>query len=451
MTRAENLHRTAKQLFESGQASSFAEAEELLRRLVLQVDVGPDLHVRPAEQAALMTSINAGARAFLGGVRVRLVDDRPLGVGWAAGASTSVVSARFGGELVSELDPSLPTIAINSPQAVGSVIMHTRCVGWSGGVVQDARERGEGHGMPLAGVVAGGLAVSEAFQHACRAPEAARRDVGLSLWEPGTDWRSCSVGPALAFLPLSLWLLGPGHLGQAYAWSLGMLPYQQRGDLTAYLVDTDFLITGNLATGLLSTESDVRSRKTRVVAAALESRGFKTAIVERLFDEHTWPSADEPTLALAGFDSPVPRAVLGDERFARVVDAGLGRGAVEYLDMVLHTFPSQLSPATEFAARQPSQGELPELYSSEIDDLVAAGASRAEAECGMAEIAGISVAASFVGGVAGALVVADVLRSLHGGREIAILQLDLRTPNELAVVDNRAADRANPGFVRLRR
>jgi len=86
MTRAENLHRTAKQLFESGQASSFAEAEELLRRLVLQVDVGPDLHVRPAEQAALMTSINAGARAFLGGVRVRLVDDRPLGVGWAAGA-----------------------------------------------------------------------------------------------------------------------------------------------------------------------------------------------------------------------------------------------------------------------------------------------------------------------------------------------------------------------------
>jgi hypothetical protein len=303
--------------------------------------------------------------------------------------------------------------------------------------------------MPLAGVVAGGLAVCEAFQHACRAPEAARRDVGLSLWEPGTDWRSCSVGPALAFLPLSLWLLGLGHLGQAYAWSLGMLPYQQRGDLTAYLVDTDFLIPGNLATGLLSTESDVRSRKTRVVAAALESRGFKTAIVERLFDEHTWPSADEPTLALAGFDSPVPRAVLGDERFARVVDAGLGRGAVGYLDMVLHTFPSQLSPAMLFAARQPSQGELPELYSSEIDDLVAAGASRAEAECGMAEIAGISVAASFVGGVAGALVVADVLRSLHGGREIAILQLDLRTPNELAVVDNRAADGANPGFVRL--
>lgn len=119
--------------------------------------------------------------------------------------------------------------------------------------------------------------------------------------------------------------------------------------------------------------------------------------------------------------------------------------------MVLHTFPSQLSPATEFAARQPSQGELPELYSGEIDDLVAAGSSRAEAECGMAEIAGISVAASFVGGVAGALVVADVLRSLHGGREIAILQLDLRTPNELAVVDNRAADGANPGFVRLRR
>ncbi len=81
--------------------------------------------------------------------------------------------------------------------------------------------------------------------------------------------------------------------------------------------------------------------------------------------------------------------------------------------------------------------------------MVIDAAASAEQHAGRHTIAGISVAASFVGGVAGALVVADVLRSLHGGREIAILQLDLRTPNELAVVDNRAADGANPGFVRL--
>lgn len=69
--------------------------------------------------------------------------------------------------------------------------------------------------LPLAGVVAGALAVSEVFQHALGSNTAACRDTGLSLWCPNLPWQSSeAVGPALQRLPTGVWLLGLGHLGQ---------------------------------------------------------------------------------------------------------------------------------------------------------------------------------------------------------------------------------------------
>jgi hypothetical protein len=76
--------------------------------------------------------------------------------------------------------------------------------------------------------------------------------------------------------------------------------------------------------------------KTRVVAVALETRGFRTRIVERAYDEnfrpvpHANPARNEPTIALAGFDDITPRRLLGEADFTRIVDAGLGAGPIEY-------------------------------------------------------------------------------------------------------------------------
>ncbi len=45
------------------------------------------------------------------------------------------------------------------------------------------------------------------------------KSIGLSLWRPDLDWRADeSNGPLIELLPKRLWLLGMGHLGQAYAW-----------------------------------------------------------------------------------------------------------------------------------------------------------------------------------------------------------------------------------------
>jgi hypothetical protein len=70
---------------------------------------------------------------------------------------------------------------------------------------------------------------------------------------------------------------------------------------------SDSIIGGNLATGFLARPTDVGRRKTRLVAERLESLGLRTTIIERLFDEALTPVRDEPSLALAGFDDPVPR------------------------------------------------------------------------------------------------------------------------------------------------
>ena len=149
--------------------------------------------------------------------------------------------------------------------------------------------------LPLAGVVAGALAVSEVFQHALGSNTAACRDTGLSLWCPDLPWQSSeAVGPALQRLPTGVWLLGLGHLGQASAWSLGCLPYSKPDDLEVYLVDFDTVVQANHSTGLLTLPADIGQRKTRIVASRLEQLGHLTRLIERPFDDHLRPSNAEP-------------------------------------------------------------------------------------------------------------------------------------------------------------
>ncbi len=454
MADIDHLHRTAKQLLESGQAKTMPEAEAILRTLILQIDVGPRITQSPAAQAALMTAVNAAARTFLGGVLVRTEDNAPLTEGWGAGRTCLEVIVELGGQVVSDLDGAHPTIVIGEPgrPSMGSAVMHTAWNGWSGGILESQSGAPGAPGIALAGVVAGALGVCEVFQHCCGSTLATRRDIGISLWQPEADWLSPeAAGPPLTYLPTGLWLLGLGHLGQAYTWCLGLLPYADHANLTVYLMDTDTLVKGNLPSGLLAREKDIEDRKSRVVAGRLQSLGFKTSIVERLFDEHTHPTSKEPSIALAGFDSPEPRRLLGGAGFSHVVDGGLGGGVLDYLHMAIHTFPSQLDPAAQFDSTRSERVGVPERYEAELERLVTEGATRAEAECGITEIAGVSVAAAFVGAIAGALVLADVLRMLHDGPELAVLTLDLRTPERIATAENLSPGSSiNPGFTLAR-
>ncbi len=444
----DQLHRTAKIALDQGLVADVDSAAAYLENLVLQIHVGPDLHEDLAGQAALLTSINAGGRAMLGGVRVVIEDNPPLSLPWVQGQDLATTIQTFGGSVVDTHTPEHPVIVIGTPKRRpdAEIQLLLRYSGWSGGIAE-TWDPPESQAMPLAGVVAGALAVSENFQRALGSNTAACRDTGLSLWCPDLPWQSPeAVGPALQRLPTGVWLLGLGHLGQASAWSLGCLPYGKPDDLEVYLVDFDTVVEANHSTGLLTLPADIGRRKTRVVASRLEQLGHLTRLIERPFDDHLRPSSAEPQLALAGFDKIEPRRALGD-KFSRVVDAGLGAGPTDYLDILLHTFPSELTTAEAFPLQSANDPVLFPAYEAEISRRVNDGIEEGTARCGVIELAGATPAAAFVGATAGALSVADLLRLLHGAHRYETLNVDLRSPSDVVAPPSRKPQEPfNPGF-----
>lgn len=141
-------------------------------------------------------------------------------------------------------------------------------------------------------------------------------------------------------LPERLWLLGLGHLGQAYLWALGLLPYADPRALSLVLQDTDVVTPSTESTSMLTDAKLVGQKKTRAMAAWAERRGFATAIQERLFDDTFRRQETEPAVALCGLDNALGRRALDRTGFEFVVEAGLGRGYQDFRTMRLHTLPS---------------------------------------------------------------------------------------------------------------
>src|SRR5262249_52071516 len=149
-------------------------------------------------------------------------------------------------------------------------------------------------------------------------------------------------------------------LGQAYAWTLGVLPYPDPSKVTIMLQDIQRVVAANESTGLLTRSGDARRHKTRVVGDRLEGLGFDTTISELRFSAATRPEGADghPTILLAGFDDRRARRELEEGGFAHIVDAGLGTG-FHYLDMLLHTFPGATPAATTFPDRLQPAALLP--------------------------------------------------------------------------------------------
>ena len=247
--------------------------------------------------------------------------------------------------------------------------------------------------MALAPVIAAAICAGEAFAyHAEDHPMAGRRSAGLSLWRPGADWRTSNLEePPLTYLPSSLWLIGLGNLGQAFAWLLACLPYADRTQVQLLLQDFDRLAPSNDSTSLLSFLRDVGRRKTRVVAEWLDTLGFDTFLVERGFGPSTVRALDEPNIALCGVDNALARTVLEKPGFDLVVEAGLGAGPQGFRSFSMHTFPASRS-AEELWSQQ--VGEVDRNFEDKpaYQALLRGGMDK----CGLAQLASRTVGVPFV-------------------------------------------------------
>jgi hypothetical protein len=440
MVTRDKLHRTVKLELDDGRATTVEAAEALAATYVLQIHVGRDVAASPTRQATLLTAVNAGARAFLGGVHVAGELDWNATGGWAMGRNASDVVTSLGGRVAHTLTDQHATLVIGSSDTSppGSVTIHPTWNGWAAAATSSAAGRlPETAEHPVAGVLAGALAVSEAFQHTRGSLAAGRRDVGLSLWELTADWRcERAAGPELRYLPTRLWLPGLGHLGQAYLWVIGFLPYHDPGSVTLVLQDFDRVVEANRATGLL-VHTDVAEGvlKTRLAAAAMEQLGFETRLIERPFDDGTRPAQGEPTWALAGFDTAEPRRHIGV--FDLAVDLGLGSDRDDYLGIHLHTFPAAGNPRDTFAMG-PAGTEAPTLAAWAVDAV--------EDACGVVQLQGAAVGAAFVGAAAAALGVAEILRALAGGPVTSVAAWALNAPGDIDAVGSDRDPPVNPGY-----
>ena len=220
-----SLHRLVKHAIDSGAAQSVAEAEAMFRGYRLAVEISATAAADPISQAALLTVVALGRRVFLGGVSVAgdlgadLATPLPLGR-TLADAVTAL------GALPDGIAETTPTIVIGGGPADRreGFCIRTAAAGWRGGILPIHSELAPSPGpaMPLAGMLSAALAINEAYLFVNGGmPVAGRRVLGLSLWQPDADldWLAGDSGePDLAYLPSKLWLIGLGHLGQAYLW-----------------------------------------------------------------------------------------------------------------------------------------------------------------------------------------------------------------------------------------
>ena len=286
----DSLHRLIKHAIDSGAAASVGDAEALFRGYRLRVEIDPATVGDPVQQAALLTTVALGRRVCLGGVTVMGPIDAPLILAMPLGPTLGDAVQALGGRLGHD-DGETPTIVIGgrARERRAGFCVRTAVAGWRGGIVpahSELQPNGKG-AMPLSGMLAAGLAVNEAFLFMNGGmPAAGRRALGLSLWRPDreVDWlRSDKSEPALTYLPSRLWLIGLGHLGQAYLWGLGLLPYLEPANVSLVLQDIDVITESTESTSVLSDSSMVGQKKTRAMAAWAEQRGFATVLHERMF------------------------------------------------------------------------------------------------------------------------------------------------------------------------
>ena len=238
----DNLNRTAKLFLDQNEAASFEESHHKLQQYRLHAEYRTN---SAANQVALLTFINTASRFALGGVTVSGDLNVALEIPYPRFQTLGDAVIALGA-VPAEPDALIPAVVFGE----GRQQDHDRTIravatGWSGGIAPAS--------LPLpismkpaiapAAVLSGAMAAAEGFALLSgHEPTAGRRLAGMSLWEPERihDWFSeDAVGPNLASLPADMWLLGLGHLGQAFLWTILMSPYENPADVHVLLQDFD--------------------------------------------------------------------------------------------------------------------------------------------------------------------------------------------------------------------
>jgi hypothetical protein len=416
--------RVSKALTDAARVCSFSEAEARLDAVRVAVVVGQDQLETAAGQAAALTAV-AAARKCFGRVLLVAPRDAPLVATLPLGDTLLKAGRRLGAKVAARSSKTA-THSIRIGIAAPSGGWDLRCWWdrWLSGIrVLDDEALGDSR-LPMAGVFAGALAVRQVFACVLAARNIPARDATVSLWTPWDHANPAAKGPERFDLPDKLWLLGLGHLGQAFVWNLCFLPVT--GEPLVVLQDDQSISEENEATSILVRPGGSTERKTRIAASWLEACGWQTRLVERRhLGDIALTEADPPYL-LSGLDRLEPRLALARHGFPYMLDAGIGHGPVDFEGIQLRTIVAG-KPST--GLWNPSDTVPGQSGSKRLLDRPAyVELERHLGQCGTVSFAEASVAVPFVGAATGALIVAQAARLASLEPVPHFLQMELSAP-----------------------
>jgi hypothetical protein len=456
------ISRISKLFVDRDQASADAA---LARRqeYIVTLCCGDDVASSYTLQLAVLTAASIASRCFPGAVRTAFsptLAQAPLLLWpWLKLTFGEAVIEILGADARADTSQAkAPHALIFGNASASKDALRVTFDGWIAkvGPAKDVPRLQEREYFTVAGILAASLAMSELFlSFAGLNIEATRRTVGISLWRPDLDISDAdALGLPVEYLPRELWVLGLGHLGNAYLWALASLPYEDPKVVEFSLFDFDKVEKDNVETGIIFTVDVLRRFKTRACDAWLNRHGFQTRLVERRFDAMFRLQDKEPALALCGFDSNPARRDLPAAGFGRVIESGLGGMANNFDTISFHTLPNPRTPdelwpdlSKEEAARLAEHQER--IVRENPGYLQLAGD-----DCGRRDLAGKSVAVPFVGTCAASLVLAEAVRLLHDGPAYLDIRFGLGNPGKRFARRNgsySAQDTARLTFVGARR
>ncbi|PZQ96201.1 MAG: hypothetical protein DI533_17355 [Cereibacter sphaeroides] len=414
----------------AGSEQDFDQAAAALDAVKIAVTVDDAQLMSAAGQSAVLTILNTAIKCF-GSAELICTGDAALRTPVLFGKTLVQAARTIGAEVATEVSPwATHVVAVG---AGGPPDPFVRCWwdGWLAGLRPAWEDAAVGDSCnPLSGVFAGALAVREVFANAVGRRLSFNRPTTVNLWSP---WSSEEEdAPLNLSLPSKLWLVGLGHLGQGFLWSLALLPV---ADCHVLLQDDQTVGEENVATGLVTLFADVENsnRKTRVAARWLEAAGWTTSIIERRNYGDLKLTTNDPPIILTSIDEPRARVEIAKAGHEYLIDAGVGHGAFDFEIAQIRIIPNGVDAASLWA--QPEQAK-------DVETLLKRRAyselARKFDNCGTFSLAEASVAVPFVGAAVGALTITQLLRLTALRTTPQIMQV------ELAAADAGVAGILNP-------
>lgn len=384
----DTLNRTMKLAMDEGLVDSYEEAQALFSSFRLRIVVQPGFTAVHAAEAAVLTLLNSAPKTFLGGVDLVGPTDELCTRAWFAGLTLGEVAQDLGvtiGAVVGEV----PTIYVGGDMPE----TNTFCLGISlqreGFTLSPDRcEMGTSDCFVEAGVAAAGAALNEAFQHVYRkSPVAGQRQICWKFPDGGR------VAPLS-----SVWLIGLGHLGQAFLWT-AVLAGGNYLPQTIRLSDFDKVSRSSLSTSLLVKAKDIGREKVTVVAEQLELLGVRVERDNQRLELNSAIVQSAQELVVVAVDNVALRRSLDLLRAKRLLEGGIGDGADAFTRIQLHAFPGPRKARDVWAGDDARAARAVDISKPAYQSLVAESGN----QCGVTMIAGRSIATPFVGAFAGAL------------------------------------------------